>query len=352
MENYIGKICPFCKAEITETDAVNVCPACGIPHHQSCWSENHGCTTFGCSEQDSVPQNIAPQNTVPQHTAPVDVCTSCGTPLGEGQAFCFKCGAPRAVAPRKNFCGKCGNELQDGQAFCPKCGNKVGLTMDAGVSSAIDQFNAGVSQSNEAQKKKPMKLSIAAVAAVAVIAIGALVVPKIFVSVEDLCAQGKYEKAYEKADTDEKLKIKAENAAAVQSAYSADRLKDPSSFVLRDVYYKEGVSDDGDMNKQLVLYIGGANSYGATVTSYWLYTWDAEDEEWGYFCSVSDLTAEEYSTYDDEDEKLEILVDNLGRISIKNTMENGIKLSKDAVKRINNMFQEDTLDDVRLLDVD
>ena len=42
MENYIGKICPFCKTEIKEGDTVKVCPACNIPHHESCWEENKG----------------------------------------------------------------------------------------------------------------------------------------------------------------------------------------------------------------------------------------------------------------------------------------------------------------------
>jgi RNA polymerase subunit RPABC4/transcription elongation factor Spt4 len=342
MENYIGKICPFCKTEITEADAVKVCPACGIPHHEGCWEENHGCTTFGCSEQ----------HYEAQHTNPTDVCTNCGAPLGDGQAFCPKCGTPKAAAPKKNICGKCGNELDDGQEFCPKCGQRAGLVIDSGVSSAINQFNAGIDKSNEAKKKKPIKAIIAAAVAVAVIAVGALVVPKLFVSVEELCAQGNYEKAYEKADADEKLEIKAENAAAVQSAFSADNLKDPNSFVLRDAYYKEGKNDDGTMNKQLVLYISGANSYGASVSSYWLYTWDAEEDDWSYFCSVSDLSEEEYNSYDDEDERLEKLLNNIGRTSIKNTMNDGIKLSKDAVKRINAMFEADILDEVELLDVD
>ena len=31
MEDYIGKICPFCKTEIKEGDSVKACPACGIP---------------------------------------------------------------------------------------------------------------------------------------------------------------------------------------------------------------------------------------------------------------------------------------------------------------------------------
>ena len=57
MEEHIGKICPFCKTEIKEDDTVKICPACGIPHHQSCWEENRGCTTFGCSEQHYEPQD-------------------------------------------------------------------------------------------------------------------------------------------------------------------------------------------------------------------------------------------------------------------------------------------------------
>lgn len=340
MENYIGKVCPFCKTEIKEGDAVKVCPACGIPHHEGCWEENKGCTTFGCSEQHYEAQG----------TNPTDVCPNCGATLGDGQAFCPKCGTPKGGV-KKNVCGKCGAELQEGQEFCPKCGQKAGLAVDAGVSSAISQFNAGVNKTNEAKKKKPMKLLVAAVAVLAVIIAAVSLAPKIFVSVEDLCAEGNYAKAYEKASEDEKLEIRAENAAAVQSAFSADNLKDPNSFSLRDAYYKEGVSDDGSTNKQLVLYISGANSYGANVSSYWLYTWDDDDKEWSYFASVSDLEEEEYSKYDDEDEKLEKLLNNIARTSIENTMDDGIKLSKDAIKRINNMFENDILDDVELIEV-
>ncbi len=155
MENYIGKVCPFCKTEIKAEDAVKVCPACGIPHHEGCWEENKGCTTFGCSEQHYEAQG----------TNPTDVCSNCGATLGDGQAFCPKCGTPKGGA-KKNVCGKCGAELQDGQEFCPKCGQKAGLTVDAGGSSAINQFNAGV-----AKKKTKKPLIIGIVAAVAVVAI-------------------------------------------------------------------------------------------------------------------------------------------------------------------------------------
>lgn len=155
MENYIGKVCPFCKTDIKEGDSVKVCPACGIPHHESCWEENHGCTTFGCSEQ----------HYEAQHTNPTDVCQNCGAPLGDGQEFCPKCGTPKN-APKKNVCGKCGAELQDGQEFCPKCGQKAGLSVDAGVNSAISQFNAGVEKKNKKKATLPIILGVVAVIAV------------------------------------------------------------------------------------------------------------------------------------------------------------------------------------------
>src|SRR5574344_1446322 len=103
MENYIGKICPFCKTEIKEADTVKVCPACNIPHHESCWQENRGCTTFGCSEQNSVSTQTQVK------------CTNCGADIGEGQAFCPTCGTP-ATAPVANSvktCNKCGTVIQD-----------------------------------------------------------------------------------------------------------------------------------------------------------------------------------------------------------------------------------------------
>ena len=335
MEDYVGKICPFCKTEITAADEVIVCPECKIPHHKGCWEENKGCTTFGCKEQ----------HYEAQHTNPTDVCVNCGAPIGDGQAFCPKCGTPKGGV-KKNVCSKCGAELEEGQEFCPKCGQKAGLVIDAGVNSAINQFNAGVNQANQKAKKKPIKIIVALAIAFAFIVAGVLLVPKLFVSVEDLCARGDYLKAYEKASGSEKENVKAESIAAERSAFSADNLKDPSSFKMRDAYFKESENDDGTPNAQLVLYISGANSYGASVSSYWLYTWSNEKNAWNYFCSVSDLTDEEYKSYDDDDDRMEKLINNIGRSSIRSTMSNGIKISKAAVQRINNLFNEGKLDSV------
>lgn len=151
MEDYIGKICPFCKTEIKEGEEVTVCPSCGIPHHASCWTENKGCTTFGCSEQ----------HYEALHTNPTDVCVKCGAPLGDGQEFCPKCGTPKGGV-KKRICSKCGAELEEGHDFCPKCGQRYDITLDAGVNSAISQFNAGVTKANNKRKKTPLIIGITA----------------------------------------------------------------------------------------------------------------------------------------------------------------------------------------------
>lgn len=301
MENYIGKICPFCKTEIKEGDSVKVCSACGIPHHEKCWEENNGCTTLGCSEQHYEAQN----------TNPMDVCKKCGTPLGEGQAF------------------------------CPKCGQKAGLSVDASVSPAINQFNAGVDKANETTKKKPIAIIAAAAIAVVVIILAALVVPKLLVSVEDLCAQGKYEKAYSKASGDEKLIVLAENTIAFLSEESSDKLKDPSSFVLREGYYDCQYQDE-ELTQQAVLHVSGANSYGALVSSYWIYTYDDDTDSWSIVGTCSSLNVDS-----DDDEFFDSVI---AKMIIER--DSVIKLSKEQVKNINTMFENDVLDQVEQLDPD
>jgi len=63
------------------------------------------------------------------------------------------------------------------------------------------------------------------------------------------------------------------------------------------------------------------------------------------------LSQEEVNSYDDEDERFEKAMNNLYRLRIKLVIQNGIELNKDAVKRINTMFDQDILDEVKLLDV-
>ena len=48
-KDYIGKTCPYCKTSLVEGDTVVFCSVCDMPHHLSCWQDNQGCTTFGCT---------------------------------------------------------------------------------------------------------------------------------------------------------------------------------------------------------------------------------------------------------------------------------------------------------------
>lgn len=48
-KRFQGKTCPFCKTPFKEDDVIVVCSVCEMPHHLSCWQENNGCTTFGCT---------------------------------------------------------------------------------------------------------------------------------------------------------------------------------------------------------------------------------------------------------------------------------------------------------------
>lgn len=243
------------------------------------------------------------------------------------------------------ICTKCGKEYSDDNGFCSSCGIPLNSVNGTEITNQIVE-------TTEVAVKPAKWKKVIAIGAILIVVIAVFAIPKLSVSVDDLCAQGDYIKAYDKAKEDEKLEVKAESIAAERSSFSSTNLKDPSSFKLRDVYYQESVNDDGTLSGQLVLYISGTNSYGGNVSSYWLYTWDNEDRCWNYFCSVSELTEEEYKDYDDEEEMLEKLVDNIGRLSIKTTMEDGIKLDKDAIKRINYMFETDILDSVEPVAMD
>ena len=353
---------------------------------QDAASEN---TQNGASENtqgSEIPVTTQEQDTceaqIPETGTSNDICRNCGAPWLPGQTACPNCGAPKAdPAPVSEAsadataptCPNCGTLLQEGQKFCPGCGQMLGAADPAGsfnTGNPMNPMNPANPMNPEnpmnpanpmnptampygapgipKRKSKALPLVIVAVVVVLIAALATLVLVSsdTFASVATLCARGNYAKAYEKASEEEKPAVKGESVAAECSAFAVDNLKDPSSFKLREVYYSESTNDDGEFSGQIVLYISGANSYGASVSSYWLFTWDDDDNEWSYFCSVSDLEQEEYSDYDDEDEKWEKIVNNFGRGLIGLVKGNGIELDKSAVKRINTLFERDMLDDV------
>ena len=356
---------------VTQTDEMSAAVQSGgtVEGTQDVPEDTQGGSSADTQEQTS--GEVQPSET----GAAGEVCRHCGAAWTPGQAFCANCGAPKAdpvpvgaasadaVTPT---CPNCGTLLQEGQKFCPGCGQMLGAASPANPAGSFNTGNPAnpTNPMNPTampygapvgvkRKSKALPLVIVAVVVVLIAALAALVLVSsdTFASVATLCARGNYAKAYEKASEEEKPAVKGESVAAECSAFAVDNLKDPSSFKLREAYYYEGTNDKGEPYDYIALYLSGANSYGASVGSYWLFTWDDDDNEWFYFCSVSDLEQEEYSDYDDEDEKWEKTVNNFGRIMIELAQKSGIELDKDAVQRINTLFEKDMLDDVEAISI-
>lgn len=112
MNDYTGKICPYCKTEFRPGDDIIVCSECDMPHHKDCWVENQGCTTFGCSGTIQNADGGASSVTTNRMTYDEPVSTV--------------------------FCTKCGSKNDGGAAFCVHCGNR--LTTAAGQASAPPTF--------------------------------------------------------------------------------------------------------------------------------------------------------------------------------------------------------------------
>jgi hypothetical protein len=56
----VGKTCPYCRFPIKIGESIVLCDACKTPHHQDCWQENGGCTSYGCARAPGArPQAVA-----------------------------------------------------------------------------------------------------------------------------------------------------------------------------------------------------------------------------------------------------------------------------------------------------
>ena len=106
MNDYTGKICPYCKTEFRPGDDIIVCSECDMPHHKDCWVENQGCTTFGCLGTIKAADNTASSVTATQMN--YEDHRSTATPVS-GVVFCTQCGAQNANT--SSFCSHCGNRL-------------------------------------------------------------------------------------------------------------------------------------------------------------------------------------------------------------------------------------------------
>lgn len=108
MNDYTGKICPFCKTEFKPTDEIVACSECDMPHHKDCWVENQGCTTFGCLGTIKAADNAATSVT----SQYMDFEDS------ESSVFCTRCGSQNVGTSL--FCSRCGNRLTTPEPTTPQ----------------------------------------------------------------------------------------------------------------------------------------------------------------------------------------------------------------------------------------
>lgn len=182
-------------------------------------------------------------------------------------------------------------------------------------------------------------------------------------SMEGYLERGKYEKAYEKAKTDEsKQEIEIENLVAVAWSCFIDLAVDPSEYELLDAYYsKAQTTYKGKPAKELVLCVGLSDppaGYGGVF----IYTYFYWNDEVGLGVSncISEYVAS-YKTHSDDDgdfyddneipEKvLEAVAPHYIKVVI--TDANSDVVNEDGIDRINKMYEDGTLDNVELLDIE
>lgn len=49
-----GLSCGICQTDITAFEDTTVCPSCGLTFHADCWTENRGCSAYGCSHVNAL----------------------------------------------------------------------------------------------------------------------------------------------------------------------------------------------------------------------------------------------------------------------------------------------------------
>ena len=230
----------------------------------------------------------------------------------------------------------------------PYLGTNV-LSKDAPQINAVYDQNTSITVQEPTRKKSKKKaviiVAVTLVALISILLLSILVLPNLLKSKEQLLEEKRYTEAYQKASDEEKRDVIGENIAA----YTCENLivyslKDPESFKLTDIYYNPDYPGD------IVLSVSGTNGFGGKSTSYWLCYYSDEDKDFKVFSSVSSLEDDTYSKYDSKSKSLEKLYDNISRDIIKKIVSKESKVDKSAVKRINNLFNEDNLEDIKLIE--
>ena len=153
---------------------------------------------------------------------------------------------------------------------------------------------------------------------------------------------GKYVQAYKRASKEEKRNVLIENLLAVVCIDANTKLKDPSSFYLREAYYTP---------EHIVLCLSATNGFGGKTVSYCYYSFDKDTQTYSLFANETDLDDDvDISRYDSKERATEKIFDYVVKAAIKSIIKNEEnKVGEQTVERINGLFKSGNLKEVELL---
>ena len=111
-KRFVGKKCPFCQETLRLGEEIQVCDFCKVPHHLTCWQENEGCSTYGCTDSGSGKPGEADIVITPKELSGV-------SPLPSSRNY------GSSVSPRAICCQSCGAENDSNAQRCVKCGRSL-----------------------------------------------------------------------------------------------------------------------------------------------------------------------------------------------------------------------------------
>ena len=340
--------CEKCGMEYENT---NECPECSKKEEQtSCESitekisdevveakeENSNDVDSKISSESNESDEVIPTVTVIEKS----FCKYCGKEILQGNMYCSSCGRS-TIEENKKHCPKCGLVLEDKQKFCIGCGAKI---QHNNIVLMAEQSVEKVGQIFQGNKNIIKKVIFALIAVVALVSVCTVIIPKLFVSPFTIMEEADYEKAYKKANKEEKEFVLYENVIAKNCIEIKDHLKNPESFKLNDAWIDTE-------NHNFVLEISGTNSYGGVVSSYYYYKFNNDDNEYQFWINVQDFEEEKIYSFDDTEEKLEKSLENIYKPIIKGIVtDNSLKVNNGIADRINGLKEKGLFNNIEIID--